>query len=340
MKKEMLLKRMASNVMSSTGIHSLTERVCCFGKSFVLMYHRILPSAADQPYFVQPGMFVSMASFERQIAFLKHKFKIVFLEDLVEMRLKREEIGGHCAITFDDGWRDNYTEAFPILKKYNAPATIFLATGFVGTDRMFWPEELCCYLTRNLPVQPGSEDAPLSFIRLNQEFGRCARVKDARFFDSAIEILKKFSPGERDELLGYFRVRFGNIAIPRQMLSWDETQEMYTSGLVRFGSHTVNHEMLDQISLEKAEDEIFLSRQKIERRRLGNAVRIFAYPNGNYSESIQNILAKSGFNAAVTTCKGFLSRGTPLMEIPRIAIHEDVSNTIPMFRSRILFRKC
>jgi peptidoglycan/xylan/chitin deacetylase (PgdA/CDA1 family) len=122
------------------------------------------------------------------------------------------------------------------------------------------------------------------------------------------------------------------------MLSWDEAREMSLSGLVRFGSHTVNHEILDQVPLEKARDEITLSREEIE-HRLGGTVRTFAYPNGNYSESIRDFLAENGFNAAVTTRKGFLTREMPLMEIPRIAIHEDVSNTIPMFRSRILLRK-
>lgn len=338
MKKAMLLKRMASDLMSSSGIHSLAERVCCSNKAFVLMYHRILSSISEQPYFVQPGMFVSTESFERQVAFLKERFKVVFLEDLVERVMNGEEIGGHCAITFDDGWGDNYTYAYPVLKKYLVPATIFLATGFVGTDRMFWPEELCCYLARADLGKAFNEDAPPVVVRFSEELGRLARGGKDGFFDRAIELLKGFSPDDREGFLGYFRDSSSPDPIPRQMLSWDEAREMSLSGLVRFGSHTVNHEILDQVPLEKARDEITLSREEIE-HRLGGTVRTFAYPNGNYSESIRDFLAENGFNAAVTTRKGFLTREMPLMEIPRIAIHEDVSNTIPMFRSRILLRK-
>ncbi len=334
---KMRIKRMASNLMSSCGFHSIAERVYCSDRAFVLMYHRILPSGNDQPFFVQPGMFVSTASFERQVAFLKDRFRVVFLEELVDKILNGVEISEHCAITFDDGWRDNYTDAFPVLEKYGVPATIFLTTGFVGTDRMFWPEELCCYFNRDVVFSSAPQGAPQSLVRFNVEMGRYGRDRDT-LLDGAIGLLKRFSPEEREEILGYFRSLSDSGPIPRQMLSWEEAGEMFASGLIRFGSHTVNHEILNQVPPEKTREEISLSRMEME-RRLGCAVRTFAYPNGNFTEGIRDILSENGFDAAVTTRKGFLAPGMPLMEIPRIAIHEDVSNTIPMFRSRILFRK-
>lgn len=338
MTSKIVIKRMLSELLSSCGGHALVERFCCPDKSFVLMYHRVLASAEKQPFFVQPGMFVSTASFEKQIVYLKDRFEVIFLEDLVEKILNGENIDGLCAITFDDGWRDNYTDAFPVLENYRVPATIFLATGFVGTDRIFWPEEICFYLDRNDVNRPVSVDTPSSLIRFNDEIGKYDQYGREMFFDRSIEILKRYSPNERQEILGYFRSMLKTEPFPRQMLNWDEAQEMLVSGLVRFGAHTVNHEILDQIPLYKVMEEISKSRTEIK-NRLGCDVRTFAYPNGNHNEGIHNILTENGFNAAVTTHKGFLGHGMPLMEIPRIAVHEDVSNTIPMFRSRILFRK-
>jgi len=335
---KIIVKLMLSNLMSSMGIHSLLERLCFSDKAFILMYHRILTSGGKQPYFIQPGMFVTAATFEKQIDFLKDRFEVVFFEDLVKKMLNGEDIGGFCAITFDDGWRDNYTDAFPILEKYRVPATIFLASGFVGTDRMFWPEEICYYLDRKKINKSACSDAPRSFICFVEEISKCHRCKREMFFDRCIEILKGYSPNEREEILEYFRGILMVEPFPRQMLSWDEAQEMSASGLVRFGAHTVNHEILDQVPLQKAREEIFKSRAEIE-HRLGCRVSTFAYPNGNHSESIRLVLAENGFSAAVTTRKGFLGSGMPVMEVPRIAIHEDVSNTIPMFRSRILLRK-
>jgi len=338
MTTKIIIKRILSYLFSYSGIHSLLEYFCLSNKAFLLMYHRVIASADNQPCFVQPGMFVTTASFERQIAFLKDRFEIVFIEDLVEKTLLGEEIGKHCAITFDDGWRDNFTDAFPILKKYRVRATIFLATGFVGTDKMFWPEEICYCLDRSMATKSALGSAPPSYIHFNKEISRYSRCKREMFFDRSIEILKGYSSGDRDEILGHYRATFKVNPLPRQMLNWDEAREMLASGLVRFGAHTVNHEILDQVSLLKAQAEICKSRKEIE-HCLGGKVSIFAYPNGNHNESIRGILAENGFNLAVTTRKGLFDHSTPLLEIPRVAMHEDVSSTIPMSRSRILFPK-
>ena len=337
MSGKIIIKRMLSSLLSSSGIHWLLEQRGLHHKAFILMYHRIMESPAGCPYYVLPGMFVSTASFESQIAFLKDRFEVVFVEDLVTRIMGGEEVGGLCAITFDDGWWDNFTDAFPLLVKYQVPATMFLATGFIGTDKMFWPEELCHYLGQaNFEQRQHLDSAPQAYIRFMEQIGGYRKYKPETHFDRAIEIMKQYSPGNREEILQFFRSNFKSGAAPRQMLNWDEAQKMLTSGLVRFGAHTVNHELLDQIPLEKAKDEISQSRDVIE-SRLGASVRTFAYPNGNYNENVRKSVEDNGFNVAVTTKKGFFDRGTNLLEIPRIAMHEDVSNTIPMFRSRILF---
>jgi peptidoglycan/xylan/chitin deacetylase (PgdA/CDA1 family) len=335
---KIVIKRMVSELLSSCGAHTLIEHFRFSDKAFVLMYHRVLNSVDSQMLFVQPGMFVTTSSFEKQVVFLKKRFEVVFLEDLVEKVLNGESNGGLCAITFDDGWRDNYTDAFSVLKKYSIPATIFLATGFVGTNRIFWPEEICYYLDRSIANKLSFDGAPLSLVRFNKEISSYDPCKQESHFERSIEILKEFSQNEREEILRYFRGMFRIDPPPRQMLNWDEVCEMHVSGLVRFGAHTVNHEILDKVPLLKAREEISKSREEIE-NHLGIRISTFAYPNGNNNGSLQKMLAESGYNAAVTTRKGFLERGMPRMEIPRIAIHEDVSNTIPMFRSRILFKK-
>ena len=94
-------------------------------------------------------MYVTTDTFDRQIQFLKKKFEVVHLEELLSNVLSGRQIGRHCAITFDDGWLDNYTQAFPILTKYQIPATIFLSTGLIGTNRLFWPEEFSLLHSKN-----------------------------------------------------------------------------------------------------------------------------------------------------------------------------------------------
>jgi len=316
----------------------LVERKCLYGKAFVLMYHRVLPSPNHQPFHIQAGMYVTTASFEKQVSFLKKRFRVVFIEDLVKKIQRRENIDGLCAITFDDGWLDNYIEAFPVLKKHQVPSTVFLSTGFVSTDRIFWPEEICYFLDRHREENPAIEGAPLSLAIFCREISKFHPYDRGEFLDRSIEILKRYPVNERDDILKYFRCMFTKEPVPRQMLSWDESREMLMSGLVRFGSHTVNHEILDQISLQKAEEEILQSRKEIE-NNLGVTPECFAYPNGNLTPELKGILVRNGYIGAVITRKGFVGNDCDLFEIPRIGIHEDVSCTIPFFRSRIIFKR-
>jgi len=337
MMPKIMLRRILSALLSFSGIHAILEHLRLSDRAFVLMYHRVLSPVGQLPHYVQPGMFVTAATFERQLSYLRNKFEITFLDELVAKARKGERIGRHCALTFDDGWGDNYSEAFPLLKKYGVPATIFLTTGFVGTQRTFWPEEIISCLARLDIGSLTGYQAPQSFIRFAGEIGGVKRADLETLFEGAIELLKKKSPQDREEILSHLRGAFNGEPPPRQMLNWEEAREMAQSGLVRFGAHTVNHELLDQLPLQMVRDEIYLSRQEIE-QRLEQKVTTFAYPNGNHSKAVQQLLVEGGLEAAVTTRKGFVEHGMSFLEIPRIALHEDVSTTIPMLRSKILMQ--
>lgn len=330
------IKRVLSELFSISGIHSVLERLQLSRNAMVLMYHRVLPSRTSAPCFVQPGMYVSSETFERHVAYLTAHFRVVFLEELMERMLAGKEIGRLCAITFDDGWRDNYTYAFPILARYGVPATVFLATGFVGTDRMFWPEELCHHLDGlGGPQQLKSEGTPAAFMRFSETMGLFDGQPREDYLDAGISILKKFTPEERQHVLDHLAGMHNDDPVDRQMMDWDEIRIMFASNLVRFGAHTVNHEMLDQIPLPTAAREISDSKIDIE-QRLGCRVRSFAYPNGNHSNAIRHLLREQGFLGAVTTGRGYVKPGAQLLEIPRIGMHDDVSGNLPQFRSRML----
>src|SRR5215510_12205168 len=115
----------------------------------ILTYHRVIEQWDNVLEYSQPGMVVTVSTFERQLAILRQHFEVVTLDAVLA--------NGHpspgasrprCVVTFDDGWRDNYDLAFPILRRHDIPATIFLTTDFIGTDRAFWHTELTYLLTR------------------------------------------------------------------------------------------------------------------------------------------------------------------------------------------------
>lgn len=334
---EQIIKQGISSLLSGFGLFAALERYRLKDKAFVLMYHRVLNPEELESGYVQPGMFVTSSSFREHVLFLKKNYRILFLEELIDKIEKKENTGGCCAITFDDGWLDNYRNAFPILKMSEAPATIFLASSFVGTTKPFWPEELCWYLEKQMTRERRQPDsvATASFFRFQREIEKFPSDVKELFLDNAIEVLKSFSPDDRKEVLATFRSTCDCRELPRQMLNWREVEQMCRSGLISFGAHTAGHEILDQLPLEKAAIEVAQSRKDIE-RYLPVKVNTFAYPNGNYDQDITKLLRDNGFKGAVTTNKGYVGLDTPQLEIPRIGMHEDVSCTLPLFRARIL----
>lgn len=332
---KIFVKKGLTRLFSASRLFAAVDRHRLREKAFVLMYHRVLRPYDLSGLYIQPGMYVTAESFEKQMVFLKKRYRFLFLEDLIGKIKKGDDIGGCCAITFDDGWRDNFLNAFPILKKYQIPATIFLATSFIGTNRLFWPEEVVSYLDGKSWLTEVLKDSPPCVAKFRRQIEKSRSEGRETFLNQVIEVLKKYLPEEREAILESFRKKGRAQDILPQMMTWEDAGAMGDSGLVAFGAHTVGHEILDQLCCVDARNEILRSREEI-RRRLGGEASIFAYPNGNFNETVKRILQEGDFVGAVTTKKGFLSRDTPLLEIPRIGIHEDISDTISMFQGRIL----
>ena len=105
----------------------------------ILMYHRVLKDPALENKYVQDGLYVSTETFDRQLAYLKKSRNILSLSQLIDLIENRQPVPEKVAvITFDDGWRDNFLYAYPILKKHHIPATIFLTTDFIDSNKPFW----------------------------------------------------------------------------------------------------------------------------------------------------------------------------------------------------------
>jgi hypothetical protein len=112
-------------------------------KAAIFTYHRVLPTAEANRLGVEPGMFVSPETFARHAQWLADEFAVVPLGDLITSLNQGKALPARaCAITFDDGWLDNYTYAWPVLSQFGLPATIFLVAGRVGTEGGFWTDEI------------------------------------------------------------------------------------------------------------------------------------------------------------------------------------------------------
>ena len=153
------------------------------GRVVILTYHRVVSDQMVRDEHIQPGMYVRGQSFEAHIAYLRKRFTIISLDELLDLwqtnRLKSDR--SYCVITFDDGWKDNYQFAFPVLMKYRIPATIFLATDFIGTARWFWPDQMMLLLEKGRQHTTGAADRKAVSTVLAETIGVTLSAEDGIF---------------------------------------------------------------------------------------------------------------------------------------------------------------
>jgi peptidoglycan/xylan/chitin deacetylase (PgdA/CDA1 family) len=283
------------------------------GRALILMYHRVLPAQQAAAGFVQPGMYVTPDTFERHLQWLTTHFQVVPLRTLIDKwdRNDWDDRARYCAITFDDGWVDNYLHAYPLLRAHGVPATIFLPTALIGTREWLWSDRLG-YLLTAAAAQGASAD-----------------------IDASIECAKTLPHDAREALIRRLADQTG-VGVPddRCFLDWDEVREMAGGG-VDFAAHTSSHAILTTIDAEALECEL---RQPLDvlRREIESFTPMLAYPNGDHSAAVVDVARRAGYAAAVTTKPGLESRAPEdRLRLRRIGAHDDVTRTIPLFMFHI-----
>ena len=295
------LKRRVLNLAYETGLIRAGRGL--WAKSLtVANYHRIDdPNRAGFDSF-KPNVSATPRDFERQMEYLAKWFNVVSLKDVVEWLDRRKDLPAYAAlITFDDGYLDNYTSAFPILRKYNFPALIFLTTGHIGTDAPFyWDMAAYCF--------SHTENDHLTFPD-----GHVESWSDQKQLEQVsknwIEGMKALPQAEKQIYVENLPILLG-VSIPagffqKLMMNWDQVREMQKGG-IEFGAHTMHHPILTRISLDQVKEEVNGSKSMIE-KELGEPVLGFAYPNGQASDlndSVEKIIAESGIRAAFTLLSG------------------------------------
>jgi peptidoglycan/xylan/chitin deacetylase (PgdA/CDA1 family) len=319
------------------------RRVCHKGKVAILTYHRVVPEDELADHWIQPGMYVVTDVFERHMEFLRDQCHVISMLELVERwrHSDWDQEARYCAVTFDDGWLDNYRYAYPILRKFQIPATVFLPTDFIGTYEWFWPEKVA-YCVRAIT---GNEEARgkgavilKKYIDVQEQATRsaCGSEDAGRILaDQVIERCKDFGQETISELL---ETVYGELAIslPRErcIVNWDEVVQM-AEGDISFGSHSRSHRILTQLALEDVREELEGS-QQVLKSRVGSYVPVFCYPNGNTNAQIEALAKNCGYSAAVGVRPGLEGRHpASLFDLRRIGIHNDVAATVPLYSMRL-----
>jgi len=318
------------------------------GNFVILMYHRVLDENSGERDYIQPGLYVSRRVFEKQIAYLSKKCNLLSLGELAELLICKQRIPPKSlVITFDDGWRDNYLYAFPILKKYHVPAIIFLTTDYIGTNSIFW------FLKASILVTNSKlSKAQLGELIDKYESGMNSTktLPDGKSEEASsilsdrdwfIERLKQVDPKNIPAVLKELSAQNGpaadTVKEDRSMLAWEEVIEMNRNG-VDFGSHGCSHGIMPALTDAEIQRELMESKGIIE-RKLGRKINLFAYPNGDYSSHVIELVSRSGYICALATKeKNKPESDMNIYSLTRINVHDGVSVGLTGNFSPALFR--
>ncbi len=294
---------------------------------WILMYHRILPPTDPRYAEEEPGMIVEPDTFRMHLQTLKRHFTVMPLGEWVERARNDQPLPPKaCAITFDDGWLDNYEYAFPILQQEQVPATLFAVSHMIGTRELFWPNRIV-----RLLQQP--RERLREFPWLAELLGE--EDMDAERSSQLIYSLKSLPDHELLERIDKAEAELGLTAPEHPvLLDWHQLAEMAESGLFEIGSHTCHHFRLrETLPAEVLEREVSESKQRLE-ERLERPVELFCYPNGDLCPQAREAVFRH-YRAAVTTCGGICAKNTDAMQMPRYGVHQGSASTPTQLLARL-----
>ncbi len=279
------------------------------GKLLVLTYHRVL---SDYDEIIDD---IDDVQFTQQMETLSQYFNVMSLEEgLRQVQIGRIARSAVC-ITFDDGYRDNYDVAFPILKALNLPATFFIATGYLGKGKMW--NDVVIESVKNTKLT----DLDLTELSLDK-YAVTSIQQKLTLIGVLINRWRNKPLDERNSLA----IKLSQIAQvnlnQRIMMTEDEVKQLSDAGM-EIGGHTVNHPILASTNLEDARQEIEEGKARLE-NITGKEIKYFAYPSGrankDYHEEHKKIVEQAGFCAALTTNNGAIDQHAEMFELPRISI--------------------
>jgi peptidoglycan/xylan/chitin deacetylase (PgdA/CDA1 family) len=277
------------------------------GRLTVLIFHRV--QRVPDPLFPEAP---DAQAFTEILERWGQWFSVVPLSEALD-RLKRRALPPRAlAITFDDGYADNFTIALPILERLRMPATFFVAAGYLDGGRMF--NDTVVEAVRRFD----GDTLELAHLGLGAH-GTATLAARRRTIENLITRIKYLHPRERDEKVLAI-AQAARSALPDDlMLSSTQLRMLHRAGM-GVGGHTLNHPILSRLSGPEARAEIALGKERLE-GLLGEPINLFAYPNGKPgndfgSEHVQ-MVRDLGFRAAFSTAPGAARTGDDLHQLPR-----------------------
>lgn len=304
-----LLKTGLAASLQASGTNRLLRRRAARSPR-VIYLHRVVPDPGELDEAI-PSMFVSCETFEWMLDELARDYRFVGIDDLQDPPATGKP---PLALTFDDGYRDFYEHAFPILERKGVPAAVFVVTDLVGTDEAPFHDRLHDAFRRWWRCTAEDLTGLVARAGLDDELELPA---GAGFHSSFRRLVTRLPRHRQEDVLDAIvqQVGSGETGSRRsRLMTWEMLAELQDAGIT-VGSHTRSHVLLPNEEPRRVEEEIHGSRRALE-RHLGVGPRHFSYPDGSFDAASLRAVAAAGYRAAFTTCS-CRDDAYPSLTVPR-----------------------
>ncbi len=291
----------------------------------VVGYHRVVEDFSAAADGTLASMLTSRRMLERHLEWMARRFRFISLSEVGTEAYLSRPTRPAIAVTFDDGYRDFYLHAFPVLKAMGVPAGIFVVSSLVGTSRLQVHDRLFLRVERAFRRWQ-SPMRELEQLMLAQEIEiPLSRAKLPKGLDPAAVtrmLLRSTTRHETERLIGALqeRVDLDESRYEELMpLTWEMLSELARAGIT-IGSHSRSHVWLPNETLPKIREEVMGSRREIE-ERLGITVSDFVYPDGQFDDAVVSAVAEAGYARAYSACQHRHPRYS-MLTIPRQLLWE------------------
>lgn len=306
-------KELLATALSYSGTNRVLRTVGSWRGLMVLNYHRI---GAPQGSLFDHGVYsATVENFAEQLQCIARHCDVIGVRDLERALL--DPNGSYALITFDDGYRDNYEAAFPVLQDLRLPAVCFLTSGFLDDGLLAWWDEIA-WMVR---MSPRTEIEENRWTNGAVPFDPPEREQAVR---TLLATFKQLPWTETEPFLDFLAEATGSGRCPHETaaavwMTWDMVREMRAAGM-EFGGHTVTHPILARLSEDEQWREVSHSKQRIE-AELGEPIEAFSYPVGApdcYDAVTKSCLERAGYRYGFSFHGGFAAVGHPdHFDIPR-----------------------
>lgn len=299
----------------------------------ILMYHRVLKMQPD-PWLLA----VSPENFDEQVQVLR-QYNVLSMSQFIE-NLKKGKLSRSLVITFDDGYKDNFDYARPMLSRAGLPATFFVSSGYTGRRKQFWSNDLDeLFLTEGkLPekLEITTKQVQFSYELEEDSFMLKGRLKQYQnwiaweappsrrhsLYVEIAKLIKSLPANQEDGLLKILYEWSGKERVIRPenlMMDESELKELSANSLFEIGGHTVSHPELSSLPAAEQYEEItanIASLEKIVQRKVTG----MAYPYGAYNEDTLQAVKKAGLHYACITQQRPVYKDESFFTLPRLRV--------------------